>query len=115
MKAMLLAAGLGTRMLPLTLTAPKPLLPVLGRAMACQTLRRLARFGVEQAVLNLHHMPDQVRDRLGDGNEDGLPAPRCRCPRRFPAASARGCSAARCLPVDGCNPPEFSHAPQDHR
>ena len=73
MKAMLLAAGLGTRMLPLTLTAPKPLLPVLGRAMARQTLRRLGGFGVEQAVLNLHHMPDRVREDLGEGAEDGLP------------------------------------------
>ena len=53
MKAMLLAAGLGERMFPLTLSRPKPVVPVLGRPIAVQLLHWLARQGVESAVLNL--------------------------------------------------------------
>jgi mannose-1-phosphate guanylyltransferase len=69
---MLLAAGLGTRMLPITRTMPKPVIPVLGRPMAIQVLRRLAEAGVTDAVVNLHHMPDRVRSVLGDGKALGL-------------------------------------------
>lgn len=61
MKAMLLAAGRGERMLPLTLSLPKPALPVLGRPIALQLLRALRLQGVAKVVLNLHHLPDAVR------------------------------------------------------
>jgi len=71
-KAMLLAAGLGTRLLPLTLAIPKPVIPVLGRPLASQILARLAGAGVRNAVVNLHHMPDRVQATLGDGRDLGL-------------------------------------------
>ena len=54
MKAMLLAAGVGERMMPITRVVPKPLIPVLGRPLAPQVLSRLAAEGVEEAVINLH-------------------------------------------------------------
>ena len=73
MKAMLLAAGLGERMLPLTLSRPKPVIPVLGRPIAVQALHCLARHGIEEAVLNLHHRPEVVRRIVGDGGTPGLP------------------------------------------
>lgn len=72
MKAMLLAAGLGNRMLPLTRILPKPTIPVLGRPIAAQILRRLADFGVSRAVVNLHHMPERLRSVLADGSDLGL-------------------------------------------
>jgi mannose-1-phosphate guanylyltransferase len=69
---MLLAAGYGERLAPLTRVVPKPLLPVLGRPLAPQILRRLAIQGVDEVVINLHHLPDAVRDALGDGSSFGL-------------------------------------------
>jgi mannose-1-phosphate guanylyltransferase len=72
MKAMLLAAGLGERMLPVTRTFPKPALPVLGRPLAVRILERLARQGVREAVVNLHHLPEVLRGLLGDGIALGL-------------------------------------------
>ena len=67
MNAMLLAAGLGERMFPLTLSRPKPVVPVLGRPIALQLLHWLSCHGVENAVLNLHHLPDVVRQIIGEG------------------------------------------------
>jgi NDP-sugar pyrophosphorylase family protein len=72
MKAMLLAAGRGERLLPLTNSVPKPLLPVLGRPLAPQVLSRMAAQGIEEAVINLHHLPDPLRSALGDGSLLGL-------------------------------------------
>ena len=73
MKAMLLAAGLGLRMRPLTQDRPKPALSVLGRPMALQNLHRLQDASVSSAVLNLHYCPDVLRDLLGEGGRDGMP------------------------------------------
>jgi NDP-sugar pyrophosphorylase family protein len=72
MKAMLLAAGHGERMLPLTRLMPKPAIPVLGRPLAAIVLHRLALRGISTAVVNLHHQPDVLRGILGDGSELGL-------------------------------------------
>jgi MurNAc alpha-1-phosphate uridylyltransferase len=58
--AMVLAAGLGTRMRPLTLTRPKPLVEVGGKALLDHTLDRLADAGVETAVVNAHYLADQI-------------------------------------------------------
>ena len=74
MKAMLLAAGLGERMLPITRVVPKPLVPVLGRPLAPQILARLAAEGIDEAVINLHHLPRPLRDAFGDGVTLGLSA-----------------------------------------
>jgi NDP-sugar pyrophosphorylase family protein len=74
MKAMLLAAGYGERMLPITRVVPKPLIPVLGRPLAPQILLRLGTEGIDEAVMNLHHLPHALRDAFGDGAALGLRA-----------------------------------------
>ena len=56
--AMVLAAGLGERMRPLTLRMPKPLVPLAGRPLIDHVLDRLAGAGVETAVVNVHYLPD---------------------------------------------------------
>jgi len=63
-RAMVLAAGIGKRMRPLTVTVPKPLIEVAGRALIDHALDRLERAGVETAVVNVHYLADLVRARL---------------------------------------------------
>ncbi len=63
-KAMLLAAGRGTRLAPLTDTTPKPLLPVQGKPLIRWQLEALARAGVEEVVINLHHLGEQIASEL---------------------------------------------------
>jgi MurNAc alpha-1-phosphate uridylyltransferase len=58
--AMVLAAGLGTRMRPLTVDRPKPLVPVCGKALIDHVLDKLAIAGVESAVINVHYFADQI-------------------------------------------------------
>jgi MurNAc alpha-1-phosphate uridylyltransferase len=62
--AMVLAAGLGARMRPLTDTLPKPLVEVAGRALIDRVLDRLADAGVERAVVNVHHFAEQIERHL---------------------------------------------------
>ncbi|THD58457.1 MAG: nucleotidyltransferase family protein [Phenylobacterium sp.] len=62
--AMVLAAGLGTRMRPLTDATPKALIPVAGRALLDRVLDKLKAAGVERAVVNVHHFADQVEAHL---------------------------------------------------
>ncbi len=68
MRAMILAAGKGTRLRPLTDMVPKPLLEVAGRPMIAFPLQLLRDAGIEEVVINLHHLGDQIRSRLGDGS-----------------------------------------------
>ena len=63
-RAMLLAAGLGRRMRPLTATAPKPLIEVHGKALIDHALDRLAEAGVETAVVNVHYLADLLEAHL---------------------------------------------------
>lgn len=65
-RAMLLAAGRGERMRPLTDKTPKPLLELRERSLAERGLDRLVDAGVEEVVVNLHHLGDQIRERLQD-------------------------------------------------
>ncbi|WP_250461445.1 N-acetylmuramate alpha-1-phosphate uridylyltransferase MurU [Microbulbifer litoralis] len=70
--AMVLAAGFGRRMRPLTDTTPKPLLPVAGRPLIEYAIERLAKVGVRRAVINLGHLGHRIREHLGDGSRWGL-------------------------------------------
>jgi NDP-sugar pyrophosphorylase family protein len=69
---MILSAGLGTRMRPLTLTTPKPLVEVAGRPLIDFALATLVAAGIRHVVINLHHLGEQIRGYLGDGRERGL-------------------------------------------
>jgi len=64
-RAMILAAGIGKRMRPITATVPKPLVEVGGRALIDYALDRLERAGVETAVVNVHYLADLVRVHVG--------------------------------------------------
>ena len=72
MKAMILAAGLGTRLRPLTERLPKPLLPVVGRPLVDWNLLLLRRHGITDAIVNLHHLGDLIERELGDGSAFGM-------------------------------------------
>ncbi|MGY4877072.1 N-acetylmuramate alpha-1-phosphate uridylyltransferase MurU [Vreelandella aquamarina] len=72
MKAMILAAGLGKRMRPLTDTCPKPLLPVAGKPLIAHHLERLQQTGIEDVVINVSYLGDQIIQALGDGRQFGL-------------------------------------------
>jgi NDP-sugar pyrophosphorylase family protein len=69
---MILAAGLGLRMRPLTLLRAKPVLPVLGRPLLAFTLERLGRAGIREVAVNLHHLPETVTAALGSGRRYGV-------------------------------------------
>jgi len=72
MKAMILAAGLGTRLRPITYGFPKPMAPVLNRPVMEHTARLLARHGFTEAIANLHWFPETIEGHFGDGSEFGL-------------------------------------------
>jgi mannose-1-phosphate guanylyltransferase len=69
MKAMVLAAGLGTRLYPITFEIPKPMVPVLDRPVMAHILGLLRRQGFDEVIANLHHYPDTIRDYFGEGIE----------------------------------------------
>lgn len=71
-RAMVLAAGRGTRLAPITHTTPKPLVPVAGRPLLEPLLEFLRAGGIEDVVINLHHLGDRIRQHIGDGARFGL-------------------------------------------
>ncbi|MGH2922794.1 MAG: sugar phosphate nucleotidyltransferase [Solirubrobacterales bacterium] len=72
MRAMLLAAGLGTRLRPLTYLMPKPMAPVLDAPVMEHGLRLLAGAGFEQVITNTSYMPERIREHFGDGSRLGI-------------------------------------------
>jgi MurNAc alpha-1-phosphate uridylyltransferase len=72
MKAMILAAGRGTRLAPLTDTTPKPLLPVHGKPLIEWQLAKLREAGFTDVVINLHHLGEQVEAFVGTGERFGV-------------------------------------------
>jgi len=72
MKAMVLAAGLGTRLRPLTQDRPKALVEIAGRTLLEITLARLRAFGISEVIVNLHHFADMVLEYLKTNHNFGL-------------------------------------------
>jgi len=60
MKAMILAAGLGTRLRPITDDRPKALVEIAGRTLLEITLTRLRAFGIREVIINIHHLPQMI-------------------------------------------------------
>ncbi len=71
-KAMILAAGLGTRLRPITDTMPKALVKVGGRTLLEGAIRHLADYGVKEIIINIHHFADQVIQYLNQNRNFGL-------------------------------------------
>lgn len=71
-RAMILAAGYGTRLWPLTIDRAKPAVPFLNRPLVGYTAEYLARYGCRDVAVNLHHESESVRRALGDGNRFGV-------------------------------------------
>lgn len=72
MKAIVLCAGLGTRLGDLTREIPKPMLPINGQPLLTFTLQHLASYGFTEVAINLHFQPNQITDYFGDGSNYGL-------------------------------------------
>ena len=72
MKAIILAAGLGRRLRPMTLTTPKPLVLVAGKPLIIYHIEKLAVAGVRDIVINHHWLGDLIIDALGDGEQWGV-------------------------------------------
>jgi MurNAc alpha-1-phosphate uridylyltransferase len=72
MKAMILAAGYGKRLRPLTDHTPKPLLPIGGKPMIVHHLEKIADSGIKEVVINLGHLGSKIPQSLGNGSTWGL-------------------------------------------
>ena len=99
----LMAAGLGTRLYPLTGLTSKPMVPILNRPVMEHLLHLLRRHGVTEIAANLHYHPDKIRSYFGDGRQFGVDLqlqPRrrtCSAPPEAPARSASSSPAPRSL------------------
>jgi mannose-1-phosphate guanylyltransferase / phosphomannomutase len=71
-RAMVMAAGAGTRLRPLTFAVPKPMVPIANRPVLEYTIEHLKRHGIQEVVLNLHSHPDMIRSHFGDGSAFGM-------------------------------------------
>lgn len=69
---MILAAGFGTRLFPLTIDRTKPAIPFLGKPLVGYVAEYVAGYGFREVVVNLHHQPSSVIDALGDGKQFGV-------------------------------------------
>ena len=72
MKAMILAAGRGERLHPLTETMPKPMIPISSEPIIAHQIRWLHRAGITEIVINLHHLGEQIERYLGNGGDLGV-------------------------------------------
>jgi NDP-sugar pyrophosphorylase family protein len=98
--ALVLTAGLATRLRPLSLVRAKAALPVAGEPLVRRILRWLAGYGVTDAVLNLHHLPHTITGLVGDGAWDGV---RVRYSWEVPLLGSAG-GPRRALPLLGASP-----------
>ncbi len=72
MKAMILAAGVGSRLDPLTRNVPKPMVPVMNRPVMEHIVERLASSGFNEIMVNVHYLGDQIMNYFGDGSKWGV-------------------------------------------
>lgn len=72
LRALVMAGGLGTRMMPLTKDTPKPMLPVGDRPLMERILRQLSSAGINRVNIALHYLPERITDHFGDGSRWGL-------------------------------------------
>src|SRR5512132_4401622 len=72
MRAMILSAGYGTRLWPLTEDRTKPAIPILGKPLVGYVAEYLSHYGCDEIVITLHHRPESVRRALGDGSRFGV-------------------------------------------
>ena len=72
MQALILAGGKGTRLRPLTVYTPKPIVPVLNRSFLLYQIEILRRAGVREIILSLNYQPDKIQQLLGDGQAYGV-------------------------------------------
>jgi MurNAc alpha-1-phosphate uridylyltransferase len=98
-KAMVLAAGLGLRMRPLTEQMPKPLVQVAGRALLDHVLDKLGVAGVSEAIVNVHYLPDQIIDHVA-----GRTGPRVTISDERDEVLGTGGGVVRALPWLGAAP-----------
>lgn len=101
MKAMVLAAGRGERLRPITDTIPKPLVPVAGKPLIAHHLEALAHAGIQDVVINLSYRGGQIRDVLADGSHFGV---RIAYSDEGPAALETGGGIFNALPLLGTRP-----------
>ncbi|MEE3335516.1 MAG: nucleotidyltransferase family protein, partial [Candidatus Latescibacterota bacterium] len=69
---MILAAGRGERLRPLTDRVPKPMIPIAGRPLLEHVVQLLRTHGFDDLVINLHHLPEAIKDHFGDGDRFGV-------------------------------------------
>ena len=69
---MILAAGFGARLKPLTLRLPKPMFPVLNQPLLEHTLKFLSSQGIQDIIVNVHHLPKKIVEHFGDGSYFGV-------------------------------------------
>lgn len=72
MKAMILAAGKGTRVRPLTYELPKPMIPILGKPVMAYLIEHLAEHGVSEIMVNVAHLHEKIQEYFGDGHQFGV-------------------------------------------
>ena len=72
MKAMILAAGKGTRVRPLTYDLPKPMIPVLGKPVMAYLVEHLARYGITDIMVNVSYLHEKIEEYFGEGHQYGV-------------------------------------------
>ncbi|GAB2873090.1 NDP-sugar synthase [Pseudoduganella ginsengisoli] len=72
MKAMILAAGKGTRVRPLTYDLPKPMIPILGKPVMAYLVEHLARFGITEIMVNVSYLHEKIEEYFGEGHQFGV-------------------------------------------
>ena len=72
MKAMILAAGVGSRLMPLTLKIPKPMLPIINKPALEHIVRLCKNHGIKEIKMNLHYLPEQIDHYFQNGEQFGI-------------------------------------------